>query len=88
MKQLEDVLNRLKNKKWKDPHGYGNELFKYEAAVTDLKKSLHHIMNKTKDLLEVPDIMKTVNVAKPHKSSLPNIQNQRGIFLLSVLRSI
>ena len=49
MKQLEDVLNRLKNKKWKDPHGYGNELFKYEAAGTGLKKSLLYIMNKTKN---------------------------------------
>ena len=93
MKQLEDVLNRLKNKihMCQDPHGYVNELFKYEAAGTDLKKSLLHVMNKTKDLLEVPDIMKTVNVVmipKPHKSCLHNIQNQRGIFLLSVFRSI
>ena len=58
-----------------------------------MKKSLFHIMNKTRQdkLLELPDIMKTVNVImipKPHKSSLHNIQNQRGIFLLSVFRSI
>ena len=32
MKQLEDVLKILKNKKRQDPHGYVNELFEYEAA--------------------------------------------------------
>ena len=71
MKQLEDVLKILKNKKCQHPHGYVNELFKYEAAGTDLKKSILHMMNKTKDTWEVPDMMKTVNVVmipKPKKN--------------------
>ena len=69
MKHLEDALKLLKNKKCQDPHGYVSEIFKSEAAGTDLKKSILHIMNKTKNSLEVPDIMKTVNVVmipKPH----------------------
>ena len=59
MKHLEDALKLLKNKKCQDPQGYVNELFNSEAAGTDLKKSILHIMNKTKNSLEVPDIMKT-----------------------------
>ena len=49
------------------------------------------MLNKTKDTLVIPDIMTIVNIVmipKPGKKSLSIIQNQRGIFLLSVLRTI
>ena len=48
-------------------------------------------MNKSKSLLEIPDMMKNVNVVmipKPKKQGLHHIENQRGIFLISVFRSI
>ena len=49
------------------------------------------MMNKAKYLLEIPDMMKDVNVVmipKPKKKNMHDIKNQRGIFLISVYRSI
>ena len=91
MQHLERVLKLLKRRKCRDPQGYLNELFKYEAAGSDLKKSLLHIMNKTKEQLEIPDMMKDVNVVlipKQNKANSNLLENQRGIFLLSIYRSI
>ena len=85
------MLQDLKRKKCRDPQGYLNELFKSEAAGQDLKLSLLDMMNKAKHLLEIPEMMKDVNVVmipKPKKKSLHNIENQRGIFLISVYRKI
>ena len=65
--------------------------FKNASAGTDLKQSLLDMLNKTKDTLVIPDIMTIVNIVmipKPGKKSLSIIQNQRGIFLLSVRRTI
>ena len=91
MKELEKVLNSLQKRKCRDPQGFINELFKNASAGTDLKQSLLDMLNKTKDTLVIPDIMTIVNILmipKPGKKSLSIIQNQRGIFLLSVLRTI
>ena len=91
MKELEKVLNSLQKKKCRDPQGFLNELFKNASAGTDLKQSLLDMLNKTKDTLVIPDIMTIVNIVmipKPGKKSLSIIQNQHGIFLLSVLRTI
>ena len=87
LQDLDKVLQQLKKKKCRDPQGYINELFKSKAAGHDLKISILHIMNRAKYLLEVPDMMKDVNVVmipKSGKQNLHNIQNQRGIFLISV----
>lgn len=49
------------------------------------------MMNRTKHLMEIPEMMKDVNVVmipKPKKTGLHNIENQRGIFLISVYRSM
>ena len=88
---MERVLKLLKRRKCRDPQGYVNELFNYEAAGSDLKESLLHIMNKTKENFEIPDIMKDVNVVLIPKQNKPNLnllENQRGIFLLSIYRSM
>ena len=85
------MLNSLQKRKCRDPQGFINELFKNASAGTDLKQSLLDMLNKTKDTLVIPDIMTIVNILmipKPGKKSLSIIQNQRGIFLLSVLRTI
>ena len=90
-KHLDNVLSSLKNGKCRDPEGFINELFKHGVAGSDLKDSILHIMNKTKSTLEIPEFMKTVNVAmlpKPGKPGLHKLENQRGIFLISVFRSI
>ena len=84
-------MNSLKNGRCRDPEGFINELFKHDVAGKDLRSSLLYILNKTKDTLIIPDMMKKVNVVmlpKPGKPSLHQIENQRGVFLISVFRSI
>ena len=91
MEELEQVLHSLQKNKCRDPHGFVNEVFKYASAGADLKLSLLYMLNKTKDTLVIPDIMKNVNIVmipKQGKPDLQNIENQRGIFLLSIFRSI
>ena len=57
----------------------------------DLKKSLLVILNKTKQTLEIPEIIKIVNIAmipKSGKTNSQSISKQRGIFILSIFRSL
>ena len=89
--QLENVLKSLKNGKCRDPQGLINEIFKPAVAGENLKVSLLHMFNKVKDTLIIPEMMKNVNVAmlpKPGKNGRHKLENQRGIFLISVFRSI
>ena len=56
-----------------------------------MKQSLLHMLNKTKDTLIIPDIIKNVNVVmipKQGKPDLQNMENQRGIFCFSVFCTI
>ena len=49
------------------------------------------MLNKAKDNLEIPDTMEDVNIAmipKQGKGLSNNISNQRGVFILSIFRSI
>ena len=89
--QFEKVLNSLKNGKCRDPQGFINEIFKPVVAGEDLKSSLLHMLNQAKDSLIIPEMIKIVNVAllpKPGKQGRHKLENQRGIFLISIFRSI
>ena len=69
----------MKRRNCCDPQGNANELFKCEAAGSEKSK------------LEIPDMMTNVNVVlipKHNKSNAHLLENQRGVFLLSVYRSI
>ena len=91
MAQLKRVWSSLKNKKCRDPQGYINELFQYDSIGYNLKQLIITILNKSKDTLEIQEIMTNVNVLMIPKTGKPNlnaIKNQRGIFLISVFRSI
>ena len=88
---LDKTLKSLQKNKCRDPQGLVNELFKCASLGSDLKKSILHMLNKTKDTLDIPEVMTNVNIVmipKPGAHSLHDIQNQRGIFLLSVFRTI
>ena len=91
LKDLDRVLQKLKNGKCRDPQGFINELFKRDVAGKDFKDSLLCILNKTKETLLIPDMMTNVNIVmipKPGKPGLHELENQRGVFLISVFRSI
>ena len=91
LNNLEIVLKSLKKGKCRDPQGFINDIVKPDVIGADLKNSLLVMLNKTKDTLTIPEMMKTVNVAmlpKPGKPGLHEVENQRGVFLISVFRSI
>ena len=58
LNQLEKVLKSLKNGKSRDPEGLCNELFKSGVAGEDLKISILDMLNKSKELLYIPEMMK------------------------------
>ena len=90
MKDLERVLKQLKTKKSCDPLGFSNELFKLENAGEDLKAATLKLMNEIKSKQEFPDILKICNITSLYKSkgSRKEYKNYRGIFRVTVLRSL
>ena len=90
MDQLETVLSKLKSGKATDPIGLVNELFMLKNIGTDLKESLLMLLNKIKDQLEEPEFMQLANISSFWKKKGPknDIENERGIFILIVLRMI
>ena len=91
LNQLVGVLKSLKRGKCRDPQGLLNDILKPDVAGQDFQLSLLKMLNKTKETLIIPDMIKIVNVAmlpKPGKASLHDLENQRGIFLISVFRSV
>ena len=82
---METAIRSMKNKKCRDPAGYINELLKPKVAGRDFKVSLLQLLNKTKDQLNIPEMMKHVNIAlipKPGRKNKHMIENHRGIFLI------
>ena len=86
---LENVLNTLKKNISRDNDGYLNELFRPECIGEDLKHSLLVLMNKLKVELFVPLLMLITNITTIPKSGCTSkLQNERGIFRTSVLRTV
>ena len=89
LKDIERALSNLRNKKSRDNEGYINEIFKEGIIGNDLKISLLTMFNKLKMNKIVPDFMKITNLTTvPKKGSLTELQNERGIFRVDVIRSI
>ena len=62
MKELETVLNKLKEGKSRDPNGWVRDLFKNEVAGKQLKISLLMLMNKMKSEKYIPDFIRNADV--------------------------
>ena len=89
MSQLESALSHLKNNKSRDPEGYINEIFKSEVVGRNLKESLLLLFNKLKQEKHISSFMKVANITTvPKKGSRLLLTNERGIFRVSVIRSI
>ena len=90
LEELESVLKKLKNDKSRDPNGLINELFKPGVIGDDLKLSLLLMFNKIKDQGKVPSLLKRANISAipKKKGSRLDIQNERGIFICSLFRTI
>ena len=89
MNDLEAALASLKKEKSRDADGLINELFKLEVLGSDLKLSLLRLFNGIKEEGVFPDLLRKCNITAIHKKgSKMDIDNERGIFICSVLRSI
>ena len=90
MEDLDKVLLNLKDNKAVDPVGLVNELFSSKNIGTDLKKSVLILMNKIKASFREPEFMTMANITSfwKGKGSKDEIDNERGIFILIILRMI
>ena len=87
---LEKVLTSLKTNKSRDPHGLINDLFKPGVIGSDLKTSLLAMLNKIRENCSIPEFIEWANVTSLYKGKGDrlDLKNERGIFIVSVLRSI
>ena len=89
LKELDNALSKLKANKARDFEGFSNEIFKENIIGTDLKQSLLIMFNKLKKNNEIPKFFNCANVTTvPKKGSRLILENERGIFRVSVIRSI
>ena len=90
MEDLDKVLVRLKDEKASDPTGLVNELFSSKNIGSDLRLSILLLMNKIKRTFTEPEFMKMANVTSfwKGKGAKDDIENERGIFILCILRMI
>ena len=89
IRDLELALKNLKNNKSRDPEGLINEIFKINVIGTDLKNSLLMMFNALKREQLIPNFMKKTTITTiPKKGSKQKLENERGIFRVSVIRTI
>ena len=89
MNNLDLALKQLKNNKARDHAGYLNEIFKSGVIGENLKLSLLQLCNNIRSSGKIPKFMKYANITTvPKKGSISNLENERGIFRVDVIRSI
>ena len=90
MEDLDKVLKNLKSNKTRDPHGLINEIFKPGVIGEDLKKGILELFNGSKSELLIPMFLQYANITTIYKKkgSRQDMNNDRGIFVVSVLRMI
>ena len=90
MKHLEKVLKSLKKDKSRDPNGWINELFQGGVAGEDLKRSMLNLFNKIKADNYIPEFIRKADITTIYKGKGEkcDLQNDRGIFLVTIFRSI
>ena len=88
--KMDKVLKSLKRNKAGDPGGLINELFRPEIIGDNLKESLFLLLQKVKENLEVPEIMKNANITSIYKSkgAKNDLKNDRGIFGVNIFRRL
>ena len=89
MSDLYRALADLKNNKSRASEGLINEIFKKEVIGSDLKKSLLLMFNKCRAKKLIPILLNFADITTVHKKgSRIEPKNERGIFRVSVIRSI
>ena len=90
MGDLEEALKALKKDKARDPNGWANELFKPGVAGHNLKISLLDFLNKMKTENFIPEFVRMADVVTIYKNkgSKNELVNDRGVFIVTIIRSI
>ena len=90
MNELNAVLKDLKKGKSRDPNGWINEMFMEGIAGENLKISMLMYFNKMKEENRTPDFMKLADITTLYKGKgeKSSMECERGIFVVSVFRSI
>ena len=87
---LDSVLRSLKNNKTKDPNGMINDIFKAGCIGSDMKDALTKLFNGVRANQFLPLFMALSNIMSlfKNKGSRFDLNNDRGIFILTVLKKI
>ena len=91
MCNLKKTVKRLKNKQSIDPNGLVSDLFKPGVMGHDLAVGLLDLLNGIKSNLYIPENMRLATITtifKNNKKSRLDLANDRGIFILPVVRKI
>ena len=90
MDELEAVLKNLKEGKSRDPNGWVRDIFSNEVAGKHLKISMLKLLNKIKFENHIPDFIRLADVVTIYKGKGEkcDLENDRGIFLVTTFRSI
>ena len=88
---IDVVLKSIKLNQSLDANGLSNNILTHDNIGDDLKRSIIILVNKIKNSMEVPQIIRNTHITaipkKKNKSSM-NLDFERGIFLVPKLRSI
>ena len=90
MDDLDKALAALKKNKARDPNGWISEIFKDGVAGKDLKISMLKMFNKMKFENFIAEFIRLADVATIYKGKgeKNNLENDHGIFLVTIFRSI
>ena len=81
---------KTKKNEVRDPHGWVYELFQGGVIGQDLKASLLVLGNKIRSNISFPEFMEWSNITSLYKGKGDRLDlaSDRGIFVVSVIRSI
>ena len=90
MKPLLKVLKGLKKEKCRDPLNLVNEIFRPEVAGKDLLEGLLKLLNSIKASQVFPKVFCFDDISSIYKGKgeKTDMNNDRGIFCLTILRNI
>ena len=88
--QLRKALKSLRKNKTSDPNGMINELFMEDCAGEDLEDALLSLLNGIKEYFLFPEYLLRENITTLYKNkgSRLDMNNDRGIFILTALKKI
>ena len=90
MNDLENVLKTLKQGKSRDPNGWVRDLFSSDIAGKNLKLSMLQMFNRIKEENYIPEFIRKADITTIYKGKgeKTNLENDRGIFLVTTFRTI